>query len=163
MQRVVTVDIEKCTGCRSCELACSLHNFGEFNPARARIHVVKTQKEAVTTTIPVLCRQCADPLCVKMCPVEALSRNEETGAIVVDKDRCLGCHTCVYVCPFGAPAVDPVTGVCEKCTLCDGDPHCVKVCAKEALTFGDLYEEGPHRKRAGLEKYLEHLETVTEA
>ena len=61
MYRVVTVDIEKCTGCRSCEIACSLHNFGECNPARARIHVVKTQKEDVTTTIPILCRQCADP------------------------------------------------------------------------------------------------------
>ena len=86
---------------------------------------------------------------MKMCPAEALSRNEETGAVVVAKERCLGCHTCVYVCPFGAPAVDPITGVCEKCTLCDGDPHCVKVCAKEALTFGDDFEEGPHRKRAG--------------
>ena len=59
--------------------------------------------------------------------------------------------------------MDPITGICEKCTLCDGDPYCVKVCAKEALTFGDVFEEGPHRKRAGLEKYLEHLETVTEA
>ena len=163
MLKVVTVDIEKCTGCRSCEIACSLHNFGECNPARARIHVVKTQREGITTTVPVLCRQCADPLCVKMCPADALARDERTGAIVVDAERCLGCHTCVYVCPFGAPHVDPVTGISEKCTLCEGDPHCVKVCSKEALTYSDVFEEGPHRMRAGLEKYLDHLETATEA
>ena len=80
----------------------------------------------------MVCQQCEDPLCMAMCPAGALSRSPETHAVVVDPDKCLGCRTCVEVCPFGAPSVDPRTGKSEKCNLCDGDPTCVKVCSQFA-------------------------------
>jgi anaerobic carbon-monoxide dehydrogenase iron sulfur subunit len=156
----VTVDVEKCVGCRICEMACSLHNSGECNPSRARIFVVRSEDDGALTTVPVLCQQCEDPLCVAMCPATALSRSAATHAVVVDPDKCLGCRTCVEVCPFGGPSVDPRTGKSEKCDLCDGDPTCVKVCPESAVTFVSAEEESIHRKRTGAEKYLEHLRTV---
>jgi len=159
----IVVDPTKCVACRCCELACSLRNYGECNPARARIFSVRSLVEGIILAVPVVCQQCEDPLCVAMCPATALSRNAETHAVVVDADRCLGCRTCVEVCPFGAPSVDPRTGKSEKCTLCDGDPTCVKVCAFEALTYLSADEESIHMKRSGAERYLEHLRTTGEA
>lgn len=153
------VEPEKCTGCRTCELFCSLKNFGEVNPARARIHVVRSQKDNIITTVPVVCQQCDDPLCMEMCPAGALSRNLETYAVVVDTNKCLGCRTCVEACPFGAPSVDPRTGTSDKCDLCDGDPTCVTYCSQEAIKFVTAEEESMTRKRDMAEKYLEHLRT----
>ena len=122
--------------------------------------MVRSQVDGVITTIPLTCQQCEDPLCVAMCPAQALSRSAATHAVVVDPDKCLGCRTCVEVCPFGAPAVDPRTGKAEKCTLCEGEPTCVKVCSQQALAFVSAEEEGLYRKRSGVEKYLEHLRSV---
>ena len=155
------VEPEKCTGCRTCELFCSLRNFGEVNPARARIHVVRSQEDNIITTVPVVCQQCEDPLCMAMCPAGALSRNLETNAVVVDHDKCLGCRTCVQVCPFGAPSVDPRTGKSEKCDLCGGDPICVKFCSQEALKFVTAAEESMTRKRDMVDKYVEHLRAAS--
>ncbi|MCL5942843.1 MAG: 4Fe-4S dicluster domain-containing protein [Actinobacteria bacterium] len=155
------VEPEKCTGCRTCELFCSLRNFGEVNPARARIHVVRSQEDNIITTVPVVCQQCEDPLCMAMCPAGALSRNLETNAVVVDHDKCLGCRTCVQVCPFGAPSVDPRTGKSEKCDLCGGEPVCVKFCSQEALKFVTAEEESMTRKRDMVDKYVEHLRAAS--
>jgi anaerobic carbon-monoxide dehydrogenase iron sulfur subunit len=156
----IVVDIEKCVGCRCCELACSLKNYGENCPARARIYVVRSVRDGIITNIPILCQQCEDPLCVAMCPAGALARHAETHAVVVDIDRCLGCRTCVEVCPFGGPSVDPRTGKSEKCTLCDGDPTCVKVCTQDAISFIAAEEESQHRKRVGTARYLDYLQSV---
>jgi len=155
----ITVDADKCIGCHCCELACSLHNYGECNPSRARIYVACLQGEGGVTASPVLCQQCEDPLCVTMCPAGALQREPRTHAVVVDRDKCLGCRTCVEVCPFGGPAVDPRTGTSEKCDLCDGDPICVKVCSQRAIRFVSAREESQYRKRAGAGKYVDYLRT----
>lgn len=155
----IVVDVEKCVACRSCEYACSTKNYGECNPARSRIFAVRSIADATITAVPVVCQQCEDPLCVAMCPVTALRRDDETHAVVLDADRCLGCRTCVEVCPFGAPSVDPRTGVSEKCDLCKGDPTCVKVCAFDAIKYMPAEEESMHLKRSLAEKYLEHVRT----
>ncbi len=158
----LVVDVEKCVACRCCEYACSLKNYGECNPARSRIFAVRSVIDATIAAVPVVCLQCEDPLCVVMCPVTALSRDEKTHAVVVDADRCLGCRTCVEVCPFAAPSVDPRTGTSEKCDLCGGDPTCVKVCTFDAIKFIPADEEGVHLKRSLAAKYLDHLHNLTE-
>ena len=157
MATVLTVAAEKCTGCRLCELACSVRNYGESNPVRARVYVVRDESEGLVGTVPVVCQQCVEPLCVELCPATALSRSDETGAVVVDTDRCLGCRTCVQVCPFGAPSVDRVLGAAQKCDLCDGDPTCVKFCPTGALTAVPEDEEALRLRRSRAEAYLEHL------
>lgn len=155
------VEAEKCTGCRNCELFCSLKNFGEVNPARARIHVVRSQTDNIITTVPVVCQQCDEPLCMEMCPAGALSRHPRTNAVVVDHDRCLGCRTCTQVCPFGAPSVDPRHGKSEKCDLCGGDPTCVKLCSQDALKFVHAEEESMTRRRDMVGTYVEHLRSAS--
>ncbi|MCL5735724.1 MAG: 4Fe-4S dicluster domain-containing protein [Actinobacteria bacterium] len=159
MYSVINVDIEKCTGCRTCELACSLHNYGECNPSRSRIFVVRDQDEGLITTVPVVCQQCEKPLCLNMCPAQAISRDPETHAVVIDEDKCLGCRTCVYVCPFGAPSVDPRLGVAQKCDLCGGSPSCVAICPKKALSYVGAEEESLRRKRTRVERYLSVIGT----
>ncbi len=157
----LVVEPERCTGCRNCELFCSLKNFGEVNPARARIHIVREHTDNIITTVPVVCRQCEEALCLEMCPAGALSRDLKTYAVVVDPDKCLGCRTCVEVCPFGAPSVDPRTGKMEKCDLCGGDPTCVKYCSQFAIKYVTAEEESMTRKRDMKEKYLEQLRAAS--
>lgn len=153
----ILVQPERCTGCRNCELSCSLKNYGEVNPARARIHIVRSVEDNIITTVQVVCQQCEDPLCMAMCPAGALSRHPDTHAVVVDCDKCLGCRTCVEACPFGAPSVDPRTGKSEKCDLCGGDPTCVKFCSQLAITFVWADEESMQRKRDMADRYVAQL------
>ena len=141
-------------------MACSLRSHGECNPSRARLSVVRLRDDGAVSAVPITCRQCEDALCVTMCPAEALSRSGADGTVVIDAKACIGCRTCVEVCPLGAPAVDPRLGTSQKCTLCDGDPPCVRVCAERALTFTDAEEEGMLRKRAALDAYLEHVSAL---
>lgn len=153
----IVIEPDKCQGCRSCEMACSLKNAGVNNPSRARISVARSLADNILASVPVVCQQCAEPLCMLMCPAGALSRDPVTDAVVVDPDKCLGCRICSEVCPFGAPAVDRRTGVCDKCTLCDGDPMCVKTCSNDALKFVDADEEGVTRRRDTMSIFLEQL------
>jgi len=151
------VEPEKCRACRSCEFACSVKNYGEANPARSRIHVVVSQKDGVIGSVPVVCQQCADPMCASLCPAGAIARNPDTGAMEVDAGKCLGCRMCVEVCPFGAPSADPRTGTSEKCDLCGGDPMCVKFCAFDAIRYVEAEEESMTRRRDLVAPYLQHL------
>lgn len=155
--RRIAVDPDKCVGCRICEMICSLRNYGECNPARARISVIRTEESGSVSTVPVLCQQCEQALCMELCPANALCRSPLTHAVVVDHERCLGCRTCVEVCPLGGPSVDPRTGRSEKCTLCDGDPMCVKACPEGALAFVEADEEALHRRRAAAGTLVEYL------
>lgn len=116
-----------CIGCRECELMCSLKHQGTFNPAAARIRV---EYDAETNCYsPVVCRHCDEPACVEACPSEALSRDERTGAVVVDGEKCTLCLECVEACPYDAINVAP-DGTILKCDLCGGEPACVRFCSK---------------------------------
>ena len=98
MAKVLKVDYQKCTGCRLCELVCSVSHHGISNPARSRIKVMKWETEGLY--IPMSCQQCEDAPCMSACPVKAISRDETLGRVMVDYDVCIGCRTCVSVCPF---------------------------------------------------------------
>lgn len=81
-------------------------------------------------------RHCEDPICVKSCIAGALSKKD--GVICVDKNKCVGCLTCVLVCPYGAlaPGEDGVMNKCELClqNAC-GEPACVKGCPNNAIVY----------------------------
>ena len=72
---------------------------------------------------------------MNVCPVKAISRNEELEKVVVDYDVCIGCRSCVSACPFGAMAFNPTDRKVFKCDLCDGDPQCVRFCEEKAVDF----------------------------
>lgn len=152
---LVTIDTEKCTGCRICELACSLNNEKECNPEKARIRVIRTEKDGIINTIPVNCQQCEKPICMALCPVQAMYRDLKTGAVLVNEEKCIGCRRCVYACPFGGPTVDPVKKVSVKCTLCSGEPKCVEFCPKGALRYVRSDKINIVEKRDGAKKIID--------
>jgi len=156
MEKVLSVDLEKCSGCRTCEAICSIKNTGECNPTRSRIRVISYEKRGqFHNYIPMVCQQCNKALCVEACPVNALSRDQENGAIVVAEDRCVGCRLCVIICPIGGVFIDPATNLAYKCDLCKGDPECVKHCYLEAIKFMPKDMADLARKRARSEKLSE--------
>ncbi len=78
----------------------------------------------------------------------------------MDTDLCIGCKRCMMVCPFGAPAIDPITGEVFKCDLCGGDPVCARVCPTEAIQYLKADRIGLIKKRQGMEKLTEAIEFV---
>lgn len=96
-------------------------------------------ESAENVTYAVSCRHCPDPICVKSCISGAL--HIENGAIFIDREKCVGCLTCVLVCPFGA-VIPGENGAVQKCELClknsCGEPACVSGCPNRAI----VYEEG---------------------
>jgi Fe-S-cluster-containing dehydrogenase component len=123
-------DPDKCTGCGICEFACSAKKEKKFNPLLSRIRLVKDEP---LITMSLSCRLCEKPTCVAVCPTKALKKSENTGVIMVEEDKCIGCRWCLQACPFGALGIHPTKKSVFVCDLCEGDPFCIKLCPKEAL------------------------------
>ena len=129
---VLVLDPKKCVGCRLCEQWCSIHHDGMISPARSRIRIVRDHQTQVDRGI--YCRQCADTPCIDACKkFDALSRDEKTGAILVDKEQCVACKACIKACPFDAPSMHPDGETVIICDLCGGDPMCVNLCPETAI------------------------------
>jgi len=145
MAKTLYIDYQKCTGCRLCELVCAVFHDGISNPARSRIKVMKWEAEGLY--IPMSCQQCQDAPCMNVCPVKAISRDEELGRLFVDYDVCIGCRSCVGVCPFGAMNFNIKDKQVFKCDLCDGDPQCVRFCEVKAIDFLEMDDVSIYKKR----------------
>lgn len=133
--QVLKTDHEKCTGCRLCELVCAVKHDHVSNPARARIRIIKWEAEGIY--VPLSCQQCEDAPCASACPAKALSRNMDMGRVELDYNKCIGCRTCISVCPFGAMHFVAADRKVIKCDLCDGDPQCVRFCDTKAVNLVD--------------------------
>ena len=156
MNRVLVVEYEKCTGCRSCEMACSVYHLRASNPAKSAIRIVKSEGEGLS--VPVVCQQCEDPPCAAICPVQAIVRDPETDAVIVDGDLCVGCQMCVVACPFGAVVLDRDRRKAIKCDLCGGaEPWCVRFCEPGALASKPPVMISLHKKRVAARRLLEVL------
>ena len=130
MEKTYLVIPRNCTGCRTCELACSMAKAVDGVLGRSRINIYPTGDERY---LQMTCLQCVEAACVKVCPSDALVRNEATGAIEVVAERCVGCGLCEVACPFGHMHFERDAGVPVKCDLCGGDPTCAKFCPHNAL------------------------------
>ncbi|HOC17888.1 MAG TPA: 4Fe-4S dicluster domain-containing protein [Vicinamibacterales bacterium] len=133
MAIVLRVVTDRCNGCGNCEMACAFVHARGTRPAQPRIHVLGRQTSPGCGT-PILCLQCDEPACVEVCPIQALSRDEATGAIRLDEARCIRCRSCVAACPFGNVAWDAAQRAVVKCDLCGGDPQCARFCPTGALS-----------------------------
>jgi len=178
------LNLDACTGCRQCEYACAAENNTSRDPQMHYIHVLQldagtfdlddaeqqyegTVPKRAHVYMPVSCQQCANPPCVRACPVNATWR-EPDGIVVVDYDWCIGCRYCEAACPYGArhfnfaePSIAPSEinpdqgylsnrirpqGVMEKCHFClhrvrEGRlPACQEACPVGARHFGNLLD-----------------------
>jgi carbon-monoxide dehydrogenase iron sulfur subunit len=116
---------ENCSGCRRCEIACSLHHEGKIWPEASRIRVFMF---VPGVEIPHLCFQCEGYPCVKECPEGALSVSNQTGAVKIDVSKCTACGLCISACPGSVPHLHPEGDRIVICNLCDGKPECVEAC-----------------------------------
>ena len=139
MKRVY-VNEEWCLGCHLCEYNCDWANSGIADMVKAlkgkTIHPRIRVEENGKITYAVSCRHCEDPLCVKGCIAGAL--HVEDGVVEIDHDKCVGCYTCVLLCPYGAVMPDGEGKAAQKCQLCmdqSGTPACVKGCPNRAIVY----------------------------
>lgn len=137
MPQFIAVNHSVCTGCRECEVVCSLYHFGECNPERSAVRVIRKEEHGLPTTLPLVCQQCDDPPCLEACPVGALSRDEGTALLSVDPEVCTGCGDCFEACPAGCIFMDVRREVAILCDLCGGQPQCVDFCHSNCLTLAD--------------------------
>ncbi|HUW08669.1 MAG TPA: 4Fe-4S dicluster domain-containing protein [Anaerolineae bacterium] len=152
MTKLLMVDYEKCVGCRTCEIACSMGHEGAINPARSRIGVVKWEMPG--KGIPMTCAHCEQAPCQAICPVGAISRCDSSG-VTIDYDLCIGCRMCAAVCPFGAINFDSIGKRVSKCDLCDGDPLCAKFCAYGALQYVEASRQTLTKQRQAADRLRE--------
>ena len=138
MKRVFVKE-EWCLGCHLCEYNCAFANSGldlmEKLKGKRIYPRIRIEGEK-DVTYAVSCRHCKDPICVKSCISGAM--HLEDGAVCINREKCVGCLTCVLVCPFGAVA-EGENGAVQKCELClknsCGEPACVAGCPNRAIVF----------------------------
>jgi len=96
------IDLKRCYGCYSCQVACKAANHTPkgIDFARCLQGETGTYPAALRQMLPTLCMQCAEPECLKVCPTGATLQNEY-GVVTVDKDVCMGCKYCMMACPYG--------------------------------------------------------------
>jgi len=135
MRYIISINAAACTGCRICEMVCSLSHTGTCWPERARLRVLSEEVDGRIDSVPVLCMQCEVPACRLACPTGATFEGGPAGALLVAAEKCIGCSGCVWACPFGASALDPATRVAHRCDQCEGDPRCVRYCPTGALRY----------------------------
>ena len=137
-------DYIACSGCRRCEIACSMHHEGWMWPEASRIRVFMPFPGL---EVPHFCAQCEDAPCVSSCPVDALSINDDTNAVIVDRDKCISCGSCIEACPGKVPFLHPDNNKAVICDLCEGDPECVKVCKEAGYNALILVQENTNEYR----------------
>jgi carbon-monoxide dehydrogenase iron sulfur subunit len=142
----VYVKEEVCIGCHLCEVYCQLQHARskdlvkafnrEYPPPLPRLRV----DERGVVSLSVRCQQREDAPCVQACLTGALSRDPESKLVKVDEDKCIGCWTCVLVCPLAAIKPDTGRKMALKCDLCQGEeiPVCVANCPNEALVYVEV-------------------------
>lgn len=148
-------DGTRCTGCKTCEMACKDFKDLSVGIAFRKVYEVTlgtTERDAngcitsscVSYPLSMSCNHCDDPACTKVCPTTAMHKDPETGLVSVDVDKCIGCGYCHMACPYNAPKVDREKGHSVKCDGCaervaaGEKPVCVEACPARALDFGTI-------------------------
>jgi len=165
---VMVIDLAKCDGCKLCTEACQAMHFTEPDREWIKVFKMKDAQETAPYWFPKPCFQCDNPLCTKVCPVNATFKRED-GIVLIDNERCIGCRSCMAACPYssrffnwGFPKETPQMadipyspeqgiprkiGTVEKCDFCphmirQGKmPACVTGCPMNAIYFGDQNED----------------------
>lgn len=146
-QFTFVVDVDRCIGCKGCQVACKMENCVALGEGRNKVCTIGPNgvyPDLELYFLPTMCQQCENPSCVQACPTGACYKREEDGVILVDQDRCVGCGSCRRACPYQMIRSSRELRTADKCTLCAqlravGDtPACVRNCSGGALHYGDI-------------------------
>ena len=139
------IDLRKCIGCHACTIACKAEHQIPIGVNRCWVKTVEkgTFPDTRRFFFPVLCNQCEEAPCVRICPTNALFKRRD-GIVDLNSASCIGCRACMEACPYDQLFIDPNTHTAEKCNFCANrvenklQPACVSVCPTECRIFGDL-------------------------
>jgi len=139
------IDNRKCIGCHACTTACKAEHEVPVGVNRTWVKQVEKGEFPNSRRLfsVMRCNQCTDAPCVEICPVEALYYRDD-GIVDFDKDRCIGCKSCMQACPYDALYIDPENQTAAKCNYCAHridvglEPACVTVCPEHAIISGDM-------------------------
>lgn len=159
-QYTFSLDVTRCTGCSACMVACQDQNdlVGVVAFRHVTKHEAGAYPEAHFAYFSIACQHCGDAPCIVVCPMRAISRRDSDGVVLVDRHRCIGCHSCALACPFGAPQF--AHGKMVKCDLCHVrrdhglTPACVRVCPTRALDCGPVEELSAEKAEAASVRIL---------
>ena len=140
------IDMNRCSSCRVCVIACKDvnnlkvgYNFRHVNDYEGGVF-----PKMWAASLSLACNHCEEPFCMGICPVEAISKDKDTGLVVINTDVCIGCGDCLDACPYNAPVYFPEWNIVNKCHGCHNlvaageKPACVAACSTRCLDFGDL-------------------------
>ena len=156
------IDQRTCIGCHACTVACKTEHEIPVGQFRTWVkYVDKGTFPNATREMAVLrCNHCTDAPCVTICPTQSLFKRDD-GIVDFDRDRCIGCKSCMQACPYDAIYIDEETHTAAKCNFCAHridqglEPACVQVCPTESIWVGDLDDPG-----SGIRKLIS-IEPVT--
>ena len=139
-QYAFQVELDKCTGCKACVVACHTLNGLDEDEAWRDVGLLEGGN-GFQQTVTTACHHCLDPECMNGCPVGAYEKEEDTGIVRHLDDQCIGCEYCVLKCPYDVPKYSHDRGIVRKCDMChqrlaDGEaPACVQACPTEAISI----------------------------
>ena len=130
-KRALVIDLDRCSGCESCIVACKFENnvaLGNYWCTVVPVGPAGKHPDIEMYWLPFQCQQCENSPCVAACPSGASYRDEENNVVLIDKELCEGCKACLTACPYSdatgrvRPSVrwfNETLRVMEKCTLCN--------------------------------------------
>ena len=137
----------RCVGCQACVASCILENGWSVQPRSVYTFNSGAYPSLPLTNLSLACNHCEKPVCLDACPVQAFYRDPDTGAILLDKKKCIGCNYCKWSCAYDAPKYDNADRVIVKCNLCytgltEGRiPACASACPTGALGYGEITQK----------------------
>lgn len=158
----ISYNKENCIQCHGCEVACKSWRSVELGVKWRRVENIwqGSYPNVKNVSASIACMHCVEPACVEACPVGAISKRSEDGVVVVDKDKCIGCQTCLEECPFDVPEFG-TDGKMQKCDLClheidfeTESPPCVETCPTKALVFGKMDEQEKRAMEESMKKLI---------
>jgi formate dehydrogenase iron-sulfur subunit len=139
-QYAFEVDLDRCSGCKSCVTAChALNGLDEGETWRSTGLLHGQGGNSFQQTITTACHHCVEPGCLDGCPVLAYDKDPLTGIVRHLDDQCIGCQYCIFMCPYEVPKYSEHRGIVRKCDMCHqrlahGEaPACVQACPSEAI------------------------------
>jgi anaerobic carbon-monoxide dehydrogenase iron sulfur subunit len=137
----IFVRLDRCMGCHSCEIACAVeHSHSKFIHGAMHEHPqpkrrVYVEEISSDQSLPVLCRHCEEAPCMHACIAGAISRVNDV--VTTNPDKCIGCWTCVMVCPYGVIGRHLEEHKAYRCDRCPERPvpACVSACPTKALVY----------------------------
>jgi len=142
-QYAFQVELDKCTGCKACVVACHTLNGLDEDEAWRDVGLLEAgpANPGFQQTVTSACHHCLDPECLNGCPVGAYEKEKDTGIVRHLDDQCIGCEYCILKCPYDVPKYSHDRGIVRKCDMChqrlaDGEaPACVQACPTEAISI----------------------------